>query len=105
MNCHYQNFLGEFWCNAIAYNPNPPTDDSEVCPLKEYLIKFSVMNGKEPLTLDFKTFTASTGLDYVKGKYVSHPSTEEVKAGLAKIVDNPILLDKTPILKTTFPVA
>ncbi|GJW06762.1 retrovirus-related pol polyprotein from transposon TNT 1-94 [Tanacetum coccineum] len=76
----------QFWCNAIAYDPNPPTNDFEVCPPKEYLIKFSVMNGKEPLTLDFKTFTASTGLDYVKGKYVSHPSTEEVKAGLAKIV-------------------
>ncbi|GKB76306.1 hypothetical protein Tco_0943201, partial [Tanacetum coccineum] len=81
------------------------TNDFEVRPPKEYLIKFSVMNGKEPLTLDFKTFIASTGLDYAKGKYVSHLSTEEVKAGLAKIVDNPILLDRTPILKIAFPVA
>ncbi|GKB76464.1 hypothetical protein Tco_0943359 [Tanacetum coccineum] len=26
----YQNFIREFWCTAIAYNPNPPIDDSEV---------------------------------------------------------------------------
>ncbi|GKC90411.1 hypothetical protein Tco_1151060, partial [Tanacetum coccineum] len=56
-------------CTAIAYDPNPPTDDSKVRSLKEYLIKFSVMNGKKPLTLDFKTFTESTGLDYAKGTY------------------------------------
>ncbi|GKE91498.1 hypothetical protein Tco_1572593, partial [Tanacetum coccineum] len=93
------------WCTAIAYDPNPPTDDSEVRPLKEYLIKFSMMNGKDPLTLDFKTFTKSTGLDYAKGKYVSYPSFKEVKSELAKIVDNPILLDRTHVLKTAFPVA
>ncbi|GKE98128.1 hypothetical protein Tco_0021479 [Tanacetum coccineum] len=45
-----------------------------------------MMNGKKPLTLDFKTFTESNGLDYAKGKYVSHPSTKEVKVELAKIV-------------------
>ncbi|GKD36318.1 hypothetical protein Tco_1251827 [Tanacetum coccineum] len=95
-------FSREFWCTAIAYDPNPPTDDSEVRPLKEYLIKFLVMNGKKPLTLDFKTFTESTRLDYAKDTYVSHPSIEEVKAELAKIVDNPILLDRTPILKIAF---
>ncbi|GKA12544.1 hypothetical protein Tco_0692090 [Tanacetum coccineum] len=55
-----QNFLREFWCTSIAYDPNPPTDDSEVCPLKE--------------------------LDYAKGIYVSHPSPEAKKAELAKIV-------------------
>ncbi|GKA06916.1 hypothetical protein Tco_0686140 [Tanacetum coccineum] len=101
----YQNLLKKFWCTAIAYHLNPLTNDSEAHPLKEYLIKFLVMNGKKPLTLDFKTFTESTGLDYAKGKYVSHPSTEEVKAELAKIVDNLILLDGTPVLKTAFPVA
>ncbi|GKA02591.1 hypothetical protein Tco_0675372 [Tanacetum coccineum] len=63
------------------------------------------MNGKKPLTLDLKTFIESTGLDYMKDTYVSHPSTEEVKAELAKIVDNPILLDRTPVLKTAFLVA
>ncbi|GJT76471.1 hypothetical protein Tco_1043196 [Tanacetum coccineum] len=34
------------------------------------------MNGKKPLTLDFNTFTTSTGLDYNNGTYVSHPSPE-----------------------------
>ncbi|GKB42023.1 hypothetical protein Tco_0886965 [Tanacetum coccineum] len=92
----YQNFLREFWCTTIAYDPNPPTNYSKVHPLKEYKIKFSVMNGKNPLTLDFETFTESTRLDYTKDAYVSHPSTEEVKAELAKIVDDLILLDRTP---------
>ncbi|GJS74317.1 retrovirus-related pol polyprotein from transposon TNT 1-94 [Tanacetum coccineum] len=100
-----QNFLREFWCTAIAHDPNPPTDDSEVRPLNEYLIKFLVMNGKKPLTLDFKTFAESTRLDYAKDTYVSHPSPEAVKAELAKIVENPLLLDRTPVLKTTLPVA
>ncbi|GJU07797.1 hypothetical protein Tco_1124227 [Tanacetum coccineum] len=81
----YQSFLKEFWCTAIAYDPNPPINDSEAHPLKEYLIKFSVMNGKKPLNLDYKTFVKSTRLDYAKGTYVSHPSPEAVKAELAKI--------------------
>ncbi|GKA18768.1 hypothetical protein Tco_0698683 [Tanacetum coccineum] len=76
----YQNLLREIWCTTIASHPNPPTDDFEVHPLKEYLIKFSVMNGKKPLTLNFKTLTKSTGLDYAKGKYVSHLSIEEVNS-------------------------
>ncbi|GJY03105.1 hypothetical protein Tco_0361257 [Tanacetum coccineum] len=63
------------------------------------------MNGKKPLTLDFNTFTTSTGLDYNNGAYVAHPSPEVVKAELAKIVTNPSYLDKTPILKNSFPVA
>ncbi|GJR33825.1 hypothetical protein Tco_1209509 [Tanacetum coccineum] len=44
------------------------------------------MNGKKPLTLEFKTFTTSTGLDYNNGAYVAHPSPEAVKTELAKIV-------------------
>ncbi|GJX14389.1 hypothetical protein Tco_0206147, partial [Tanacetum coccineum] len=32
----YQNFLREFWCTAISYDPNPPADDFEEHPLKEY---------------------------------------------------------------------
>ncbi|GKB81850.1 hypothetical protein Tco_0948745 [Tanacetum coccineum] len=90
----YQNFLREFWCTAIAYDSNPPINDSKARPLKEYLIKFLVMNEKKPLILD-----------YAKGTYVSHPSPEAVKAELAKIVENPILLDRTPVLKNSFPVA
>ncbi|GJV98826.1 hypothetical protein Tco_1554078 [Tanacetum coccineum] len=70
-----------FWCTAIAYNSNPPINDSKARPLKEYLIKFSVMNRKKPLILDYKTFVESTGLDYAKGNYVSHPSPEAVPSG------------------------
>nr|GEX80992.1 hypothetical protein [Tanacetum cinerariifolium] len=93
----YQNFLREFWCITIAYDLNPPNNDSEAHPLKGYLIKFLVMIGKNPLIRDYKTFVEST--------CVSHPSLGAVKAELAKIVENPILLDMTPVLKNSFPVA
>ncbi|GJW78210.1 hypothetical protein Tco_0139892 [Tanacetum coccineum] len=63
------------------------------------------MNGKNPLALDFKTFTTSTGLGYNNGEYVAHPYPEAVKAELAKIVTNPCYLEKTPILKNSFTVA
>ncbi|GJX10690.1 hypothetical protein Tco_0200549 [Tanacetum coccineum] len=69
----------ESLCTAIAYDLNPPANDSEVRPLKEYKIKFTVMNGKKPLTFNFKTFVESTSLDYNEGTYVSHPSPEAVK--------------------------
>nr|GEY22060.1 retrovirus-related Pol polyprotein from transposon TNT 1-94 [Tanacetum cinerariifolium] len=82
----YQNILREFWLMAIAYDPNPSTDENKPRLLKEFLIKFTVMNGKKPLTLDFNTFTISTGLDYNNGAYVSHPSHEVVKAKLANNV-------------------
>ncbi|GJU11733.1 retrovirus-related pol polyprotein from transposon TNT 1-94 [Tanacetum coccineum] len=95
----------KFWCTAIAYDPHPPANDSEVLPLKEYKIKFTVINGKKSLTLHFKTFVESTGLDYNKGTYVSHPSLEAMKAELAKKIENLILLDRTPVLKTAFHVA
>ncbi|GKD26560.1 hypothetical protein Tco_1232774 [Tanacetum coccineum] len=36
----YQNILREFWCTAIAYDPNPHADETQSRPLKEYLIKF-----------------------------------------------------------------
>nr|GEY02208.1 hypothetical protein [Tanacetum cinerariifolium] len=76
----------EFWCTAIAYDPNPSTDENKPRPLKEFLIKFRVMNGKKPLTIHFNTFTTSTGFDYNNGAYVVHPSPKAVKAELAKIV-------------------
>ncbi|GJX33846.1 hypothetical protein Tco_0245403 [Tanacetum coccineum] len=101
----YQNLLREFWCTAIAYDPNPPENNSEARPLKEYLIKLSVMNGNKPLILEYKTFVELLIIDLAKGKYVSRPSIKEVKAELAKIVENPILLDRTPVLKTAFPMA
>nr|GEV12173.1 retrovirus-related Pol polyprotein from transposon TNT 1-94 [Tanacetum cinerariifolium] len=72
----YTNLLKEFWCNVVVYDPKPPTDKSIACPLKEFKIKFSMMNGKKPLTLDYKTFVKAIRLDYNQGTYVSHPSLE-----------------------------
>ncbi|GJT74943.1 putative reverse transcriptase domain-containing protein [Tanacetum coccineum] len=100
LNDYDIHYKMEFWCTAIAYDPNLPANDSKVCPLKEYKIKFTVMNGKRPLTLEFKTFVESTGLDYNEGTYVSHPTLEVVKTELAKIIKNPILLDRTPVLSS-----
>nr|GEW10909.1 hypothetical protein [Tanacetum cinerariifolium] len=60
-------------CMEITYDPNPPADETQSRLLKEYLIKFSVMNGKKPLTLNFKTFTTSNGLYYNNDEYVAHP--------------------------------
>ncbi|GKB28780.1 hypothetical protein Tco_0868181 [Tanacetum coccineum] len=74
----YQNFLREFWSTAVAYDPFPSTDETEQRLLREFLIKFSVLNGQRPLTLDFNTFCSSTGLDYNNGKYVAHPTPEAV---------------------------
>ncbi|GKA85207.1 hypothetical protein Tco_0806861 [Tanacetum coccineum] len=70
------NLLKEFWSTVVAYDPFPSTDEIEQCPLKEFLIKFSVLNGQRSLTIDFNTFCSSTGLDYNKGKYVAHPTPE-----------------------------
>ncbi|GJU48866.1 hypothetical protein Tco_1218421 [Tanacetum coccineum] len=72
----YQNFLREFWSTVVAYDLFPSTNETEQCPLREFLIKFSVLNGQRPLTLDFNTFCSSTGLDYNNGKYVAHPTPE-----------------------------
>ncbi|GKC89818.1 hypothetical protein Tco_1150467 [Tanacetum coccineum] len=101
----YQNFLGEFWSTAVAFDPFPSTDEPEKHPLKEFLIKFSVLNGHRPLTLDFHTFCSSTGLNYNNGKYVDHPTPEVVKKELGNIAINPSYLDKTPVLKNSFPAA
>nr|GEZ15915.1 hypothetical protein [Tanacetum cinerariifolium] len=62
------------------------------------------MNGKKPLTLDYKTFVHFTGLDYSPGTYVSHPSLEAVNL-TGQIVTNPSCLDKTPVLKKSFLMA
>ncbi|GJZ29131.1 hypothetical protein Tco_0573778 [Tanacetum coccineum] len=90
---------------VVAYNPFPSTDETEQRPLREFLISFLVLNGHIPLTLDFNTFCSSTGLDYNNGKYVAHPIPEAVKKKLGKIAINLSYLDKTLILKNSFPVA
>ncbi|GJU98766.1 hypothetical protein Tco_1328037 [Tanacetum coccineum] len=69
----------EDWDTDIS-DPNPPIDDYEARPLKEFLIKFTVKNGQRPLTLNYKTFCEATGLDYSSGQYVNHHSTEVIKA-------------------------
>ncbi|GKC07107.1 hypothetical protein Tco_0998717 [Tanacetum coccineum] len=98
----YQNFLTEFWCTTVAYDPFPSTDEPEKCPLKEFLIKFSVSNGKRPLTLDFLFINWP---DYNKGKYVDHPTPEVIKKELGKIAINLSYLDKTLVLKNSFLMA
>nr|GEV56961.1 hypothetical protein [Tanacetum cinerariifolium] len=90
---------------AVAFEPFPSTDEPEKRLLKEFLIKFSISNGQRPLTLDFQTFCSSTGLHYNNGKYVEHPTPKVVKKELGKIAINPSYLDKTPVLKNSFPVA
>ncbi|GJT28691.1 hypothetical protein Tco_0908966 [Tanacetum coccineum] len=101
----YQNFLREFWSTVVAYGPFLSTDETEKRPLREFLIKFLVLNGQRPLTLDFNTFCSSTGLDYNNGKYVAHPTPKAVKKELGKFAINPSYLDKTLVLKNSFPVA
>ncbi|GJU16410.1 hypothetical protein Tco_1144376 [Tanacetum coccineum] len=74
----YQNYLKEFWSTVVAYDPSSLIDESEQCPLREFLIKFLVLNGQRPLTLDFNTLCSSTGLDYKNGKYVAPPTYESI---------------------------
>ncbi|GKB70946.1 hypothetical protein Tco_0932358 [Tanacetum coccineum] len=89
------NFFKEFWSTAVAFDPFPSTDEPEKRTLKEFLIKFSILNGQKPLTLDFNTFCSSTGLDYNNSKYVNHPTPEAVKKELGNIAINQSYLDKT----------
>ncbi|GJR29142.1 hypothetical protein Tco_1105374 [Tanacetum coccineum] len=99
------DYLRELWSTAVSYDPFLSIYETEKCPLREFLIKFSVLNGQRPLTLDFNTFCSLNGIDYKNGKYVAHPTPEVVKKELGKIVINAIYLDKTPIQENSFPVA
>ncbi|GKB82074.1 retrovirus-related pol polyprotein from transposon TNT 1-94 [Tanacetum coccineum] len=77
----YQNCLREFWSIAVAFDPSSSTDENEQRPLRGFLIKFSVLNGERPLTLDFATFCSSKGLDYNNGQYAAHPTPKTVLGG------------------------
>nr|GEV18055.1 retrovirus-related Pol polyprotein from transposon TNT 1-94 [Tanacetum cinerariifolium] len=101
----YQNYFKEVWSTVVAYDPFSSTDETEQRPLTEFLIKFSLLNGQRLLTIDFNTFCSSTGLDYNNGKYVAHPTPKAVKKELGKITINPSYMDKTPVLKNSYPVA
>ncbi|GJU41462.1 hypothetical protein Tco_1194419 [Tanacetum coccineum] len=68
------------WNNKTVDNPFPSTDETEQCPLREFLIKFSVLNGQRPLTLDFNTFCSSTGLDYNNVLGGNYSSTKQVNS-------------------------
>ncbi|GJZ23168.1 retrovirus-related pol polyprotein from transposon TNT 1-94 [Tanacetum coccineum] len=101
----HENFLREFWSTAVAFDPFPSTDEPKKSPLKEFLIKFLVLNGQRHLTLDFHTFCSSIGFNYNSGKYVDHPAPKVVKKELGKTAINPSYLDKNPVIKNSFLVA
>ncbi|GJY28201.1 hypothetical protein Tco_0403968 [Tanacetum coccineum] len=101
----YQNYPREFWCTVVVDHLTLHTEDSEARPLKESNIKFTIKNGKTPLFLNYKTFCQTTSLEYNNGNYASHPSTEEVKAELAKIATHDVLVHKTTLLKASSPTA
>nr|GEW29888.1 retrovirus-related Pol polyprotein from transposon TNT 1-94 [Tanacetum cinerariifolium] len=100
----YRGMIGSLII-VIAYDPFLSDDETKQRPFREFLIKFSVLNRQRPLTLDFKTFSSSTGLDYNNSKYVAHPTPVAVKKELGKISINMSYLDKTLFLKNSFPVA
>nr|GEW10702.1 copia protein [Tanacetum cinerariifolium] len=81
----YQNYLRDIWSTVVAYDPSSSVDETEQCPLREFLIKFSVLNEQGPLTLDFNTLCSSTSLDYKNGKYVATPIPEVVKLSAGTI--------------------
>ncbi|GKB10482.1 hypothetical protein Tco_0844405, partial [Tanacetum coccineum] len=82
----FPRLKAELGITVVAFDPFPSTDEPKKRPLKEFLIKFSVLNGQRPLTLDFNTFCSSIGLDYNNDKYVAHHTFEAVKKELGKIV-------------------
>nr|GEZ30983.1 retrovirus-related Pol polyprotein from transposon TNT 1-94 [Tanacetum cinerariifolium] len=85
------NYIG---CNMDKKAPQVPT---------KYLVKnwfVGVLRNN-----NFNTFRSSTALDYNKSKYVDHPSPEAVKTEHRKISANASYLDKTHVLKKSFPMA
>ncbi|GJU88097.1 hypothetical protein Tco_1300520 [Tanacetum coccineum] len=78
---HYKmNILREFWSTTVAYDPFPLIDETDQRLLREFLIKFSVLNGQRPYT-----FCSSTSLDYNNVKYVAHPTPEAVNKEFRKL--------------------
>ncbi|GKA12352.1 hypothetical protein Tco_0691898 [Tanacetum coccineum] len=75
-NVNFLRGFWEFWSTVVAFDLFPSTNEHEKCPLKEFLIKFSVLNGQRSLTLNFHTFCSSTGLNFNNDKYVDHPTPE-----------------------------
>ena len=71
----YHDLLRKFWCTSRVEKPDVT---------KEATIKFSVLNGKKTLSLDYKTFIKATGLDYTE-TFVTLPKAEEVTALLLEL--------------------
>ncbi|GJR03390.1 hypothetical protein Tco_0526374 [Tanacetum coccineum] len=81
----YQNFLREFWSTAVAFDPFPSTNEPEKRLLKEFLIKFSALNGQRPLTLDFYTFLIlfTFVIQVLGGNYFSTEQVNSIQQLLA----------------------
>ncbi|GJW68779.1 hypothetical protein Tco_0123203 [Tanacetum coccineum] len=76
----YQNFLRDFWSTAVAYDPFPSTDETEQRPLREFLIKFSVLNGQRPLTLNLTHFVNQLALIIIMVLGGNYSSTKQVNS-------------------------
>nr|GEU71949.1 hypothetical protein [Tanacetum cinerariifolium] len=90
----YQNFLREFWSTLITCDPFPSTDEPETVdpekrPIKEFLIKFLVLNGQQHSTLDIQTFCSSTGLDYNNGALSKKITKPKSKRPPTKTIESP----------------
>nr|GEU33160.1 retrovirus-related Pol polyprotein from transposon TNT 1-94 [Tanacetum cinerariifolium] len=66
----YQNFLMEFWSTAIAFDPFPSTDEPEKRPLKEFLIKFSVLGGNYSSTEQVNSIPHLLAYSFITGTEV-----------------------------------
>lgn len=98
----YHDLLREFWCTFVVEKPDVT---------KDAIIKFSVLNGKKTLSLNYKTFIKATGLDFSE-TFETQPKADEVTALLLELGPHDkqhldmtpgALLAKAPIIKTWFP--
>ncbi|GJS26112.1 hypothetical protein Tco_0486732 [Tanacetum coccineum] len=101
-------------CTDVVDLPKPPSDDQESRPLKESIIKFTIKNGKTPLSFNFKTFVQTTRLDYNNGQYEALLLMEVMKVELLelglhiekKMEESAVdLVNRTPLLKIWFSMA
>ncbi|GKD32024.1 hypothetical protein Tco_1242802 [Tanacetum coccineum] len=68
----------ELGITAVPHNHFPSTDEAEQCPLKEFLIKFLVLNGQRPLTLDLTPSVHPLALIIIMVLGGNYSSTEQV---------------------------
>nr|GEU38488.1 retrovirus-related Pol polyprotein from transposon TNT 1-94 [Tanacetum cinerariifolium] len=68
----------EFWSTVVAFDPFLSTDEPEKRPLKEFLIKFSILNGQKPLTLTPFVHQLALIIIMVLGR--NYSSTEHVNS-------------------------